>query len=50
MTLHNPPRPGECIAEGYLGLNDICGRELAAELSASASFGWPTPLGDRFLG
>jgi addiction module HigA family antidote len=37
MAMHNPPHPGEFIAEVYLQPNDISGRELAAQLGVSAS-------------
>ena len=37
MAMHNPPHPGEFIAEVYLGPNDISGRELAAKLGVAAS-------------
>lgn len=37
MAMHNPPHPGEFIAEVYLEPNDISGRELAAQLGVSAS-------------
>lgn len=37
MVMHNPPHPGEFIAEVYLGPNDISGRELAAKLGVSPS-------------
>lgn len=37
MAMHNPPHPGEFIAEVYLAPNDISGRELAAMLGVSAS-------------
>jgi len=30
MAMHNPPHPGEFIAEVYLKPNDLSGRELAA--------------------
>jgi antitoxin HigA-1 len=29
MTMHNPPHPGEFIAEVYLEPNEISGRDLA---------------------
>jgi addiction module HigA family antidote len=37
MTMHNPPHPGEFIAEVYLEPNGITGRELASKLGVSAS-------------
>jgi antitoxin HigA-1 len=37
MAMHNPPHPGEFIAEVYLEPNDISGRELAAKLGVSPS-------------
>lgn len=37
MAMHNPPHPGEFIAEVYLQPNDISGRELAAQLGVSSS-------------
>ena len=37
MAMHNPPHPGEFIAEVYLAPNDISGRELAAKLGVAAS-------------
>jgi len=37
MAMHNPPHPGEFIAEVYLEPNDISGRELATKLGVSAS-------------
>lgn len=37
MTMHNPPHPGEFIAEVYLEPNNLSGRELAATLRVSAS-------------
>ncbi len=37
MAMHNPPHPGEFIAEVYLEPNDISGRELAATLGVSPS-------------
>jgi len=37
MAMHNPPHPGEFIAEVYLEPNDISGRELATQLGVSAS-------------
>jgi antitoxin HigA-1 len=37
MAMHNPPHPGEFIAEVYLGSNDISGRELAAKRGVSQS-------------
>ena len=35
--MHNPPHPGEFIAEVYLEPNGITGRELASKLGVSAS-------------
>ena len=37
MTMHNPPRPGEFIAEVYLKPNGISGRDLASRLGVSPS-------------
>jgi addiction module HigA family antidote len=37
MAMHNPPHPGEFIAEVYLEPNNLSARELAATLSVSAS-------------
>ncbi|MFT3907327.1 MAG: HigA family addiction module antitoxin [Steroidobacteraceae bacterium] len=37
MAMHNPPHPGEFIAEVYLTPNGITGRELASTLGVSAS-------------
>jgi addiction module HigA family antidote len=37
MTMHNPPHPGEFIAEVYLEPNSLSGRELAAKLGVAAS-------------
>ena len=37
MTMHNPPHPGEFIAEVYLEPNKLSGRELAAKLGVAAS-------------
>ena len=37
MPMHNPPHPGEFIAEVYLGPNNLSGRELAAKLGVAAS-------------
>jgi len=37
MRMHNPPHPGEFIAEVYLEPNHISGRELAVALRVSAS-------------
>lgn len=37
MAMHNPPHPGEFIAEVYLDPNNITGRELASKLGVSAS-------------
>lgn len=35
--MHNPPHPGEFIAEVYLKPNELSGRELAAKLGVAAS-------------
>jgi addiction module HigA family antidote len=35
--MHNPPHPGEFIAEVYLEPNNLSGRELATKLGVSAS-------------
>jgi addiction module HigA family antidote len=35
--MHNPPHPGEFIAEVYLEPNKLSGRELSAKLGVSAS-------------
>jgi addiction module HigA family antidote len=35
--MHNPPHPGEFIAEVYLEPNKLSGRELAAKLGVAAS-------------
>jgi addiction module HigA family antidote len=35
--MHNPPHPGEFIAEVYLEPNSITGRDLASKLGVSAS-------------
>ena len=35
--MHNPPHPGEFIADVYLEPNQISGRGLAASLGVSAS-------------
>jgi addiction module HigA family antidote len=35
--MHNPPHPGEFIAEAYLEPNNLSARELAAKLGVSAS-------------
>jgi addiction module HigA family antidote len=35
--MHNPPHPGEFIAEDYLEPNNLSGRELATKLGVSAS-------------
>jgi addiction module HigA family antidote len=35
--MHNPPHPGEFIAEVYLDPNGITGRDLASKLGVSAS-------------
>ncbi len=37
MAMHNPPHPGEFIAEVYLEPNGISGRELAVKLDVSPS-------------
>ncbi|MHB1587572.1 MAG: HigA family addiction module antitoxin [Acidiferrobacteraceae bacterium] len=37
MAMHNPPHPGEFIAQVYLEPNNLSGRELAAKLDVSAS-------------
>ena len=37
MAMHNPPHPGEFIAEVYLGPNNLSGRGLAAKLGVAAS-------------
>jgi len=37
MTMHNPPHPGEFIAEVYLKPNNLSGRELAVKLGVAAS-------------
>ena len=37
MPMHNPPHPGEFIAEVYLVPNKLSGRELAAKLDVAAS-------------
>jgi len=37
MAMHNPPHPGEFIAEVYLEPNKLSGRELAAKLGVAAS-------------
>lgn len=37
MAMHNPPHPGEFIAEVYLVPNNLSGRELAAKLDVAAS-------------
>ena len=37
MTMHNPPHPGEFIAQVYLEPNHISGRELASNLGVAAS-------------
>lgn len=37
MVMHNPPHPGEFIAEAYLEPNNLSARELASKLSVSAS-------------
>lgn len=37
MSMHNPPHPGEFIAEVYLEPNGLSGRELAAKLGVAPS-------------
>jgi antitoxin HigA-1 len=37
MAMHNPPHPGEFIADIYLEPNGISGRELAAKLDVAPS-------------
>lgn len=37
MAMHNPPHPGEFIADIYLEPNGISGRELSAKLDVAAS-------------
>lgn len=37
MSMHNPPHPGEFIAEVYLEPNGLSGRELAAKLGVASS-------------
>jgi len=37
MAMHNPPHPGEFIADVYLEPNGITGRDLASKLDVSAS-------------
>lgn len=37
MAMHNPPHPGEFIADVYLEPNGISGRELAGKLDVAAS-------------
>ena len=37
MAMHNPPHPGEFIADVYLEPNNLSARELAAKLSVSAT-------------
>lgn len=37
MAMHNPPHPGEFIAEVYLEPNKVSGRELAVKLGVAAS-------------
>ena len=37
MAMHNPPHPGEFIADVYLEPNGISGRELASKLGVSPS-------------
>ncbi len=37
MAMHNPPHPGEFIAEVYLAPNNLSGRELSAKLGVAAS-------------
>jgi len=40
MAMHNPPYPGEFIAEVYLEPNNLSARELAAKLSVSYIEAW----------
>ena len=37
MVMHNPPHPGEFIADVYLEPNSLSGRDLAATLGVSPS-------------
>ncbi|MFA7505179.1 MAG: HigA family addiction module antitoxin [Burkholderiaceae bacterium] len=37
MTMHNPPHPGEFIADVYLEPHGVSGRELAGKLDVAAS-------------
>lgn len=37
MAMHNPPHPGEFIADIYLEPNGISGRELAQKLDVAVS-------------
>ncbi len=37
MAMHNPPHPGEFIAQVYLEPTGLSGRELALKLSVAAS-------------
>lgn len=37
MAMHNPPHPGEFIAQVYLEPNHLSGRELAAKLGVAPS-------------
>lgn len=37
MAMHNPPHPGEFIADVYLEPNGISGRELAEKLDVAPS-------------
>jgi len=37
MAMHNPPHPGEFIAQVYLEPNGLSGRELALKLGVAAS-------------
>ncbi len=37
MAMHNPPHPGEFIAEVYLAPSNLSGRELATKLGVAAS-------------
>jgi addiction module HigA family antidote len=37
MAMHNPPHPGEFIAQVYLGPNHLSGRQLAVKLGMAAS-------------
>jgi antitoxin HigA-1 len=37
MTMHNPPHPGEFLAEVYLCPNNLSSRELAGKLGVATS-------------